>query len=161
MNFYRIVALLNILMLTGCANVSAIFTDTVIDYETTVKMGTKDAVATLEELTMTQHPNWRPERFEIKDDYAYWSYGSVIENDMYGRAEKIVGSSERIYYRTINKVRLMKWQRKFKDWYVVSLINSDGGVIKHVFYSRDINLAKRYVDAANSALVAYKKIDKL
>ncbi|MBF4333646.1 hypothetical protein EAY29_25855, partial [Vibrio anguillarum] len=59
---------------------------------------------------------------------------------------------ERVYFYKINGVQLYDWKRKFKQWYIVSLNDENGKVIKHVLYTRSLSNAQKTVDALNVIL---------
>ena len=147
------------LIIAGCAS-------SIIAYEPSKRLNIKDASDTVEELIMTQHPNWKPDYVETNPNYISWGYGIISKGQGSTVAYNNIafGSSttrtrdvgERIYFKSIKDVQLISWQRKFKEWYVVSIIGKDDDIKKHVLYTRDINEAKRFIDAFNSLMVAYK-----
>ena len=123
-----------LLLVTACGSNSIPYQPVAMDYN--------EALAVVEELTMTQHSEWKPDEFGIMDKYIFWNYGFVTNSS--GSAAVIadtvvIGNSraetksnnERIYFKTIKGVKILDWQRKFKQWYVVSLVDTEGRVTKH------------------------------
>jgi hypothetical protein len=59
----------------------------------------------------------------------------------------------RIYYESTSDVVLYSWKRKFKQWYVVSLV---GKMKQHMLRTRNLEEAKEMVDALEVVLHEYK-----
>ena len=136
-----------LLLLTGCA--------TKIAYAPTDKMGNKDASITVEQLTMMQTSKWKPDNIQINENYILWSYGSVSELDPLGNYSNH-DLSERIYFNSILEVQLMSEKRLTGQWYVVSIIKRENNNLD-VYHTQSVNEAKRYIDALESLMTAYKK----
>lgn len=115
---------------------------TVIPYKPYEAMNIKDATEIVNDLIMKQHRNWRPANFEIRDEYFYWNYRHK--------------GAEKFYYKDLYNVRLTKWKRKFKTWYVVSVLGNPG---IRVLYTRYYADAKSFANALETILIAQK--DKL
>lgn len=144
-----------LLFATACGSNAISYKPEFIDYN--------EALDVVEELTMTQHSEWKPDEFGITDKYIFWNYGFVATSSSSSAIiadSAIVGKSqvetklnnERIYFRTIKGVKLLDWQRKFKQWYVVSLVDTEGRIKKHVFRTRSLDDAKRFMDAMESII---------
>lgn len=147
--------LVMLLALGGCSS-------KVISYQSSNQMTLNDAILTTEELIMTQHENWRPDSFTIRNDYMLWGYGAATSTSgiatsfgygvAYGTSKAVTRDiGNRVYYKNIKDVQLMTWSRKFKEWYVVSLIKTDGlnDSTQHIYYTRNQDSAKRLVDSLN------------
>ncbi|MDE1334124.1 hypothetical protein [Vibrio aestuarianus] len=151
MKFYLIFFLV---FLSGCGT-------TAMNYQAK-SMSISEAYDVMDEMVMTQHSNWKPDYFVITDKYLGWDYGSkssgtvnavAYNNVVFGSSSsttKKVG--ERVYFYKINGVQLYDWKRKFKQWYIVSLIDENGKVIKHVLHTRSLSNAQKTVDALNVIL---------
>jgi succinate dehydrogenase/fumarate reductase flavoprotein subunit len=144
---FRVLGLLFSLFLVGCGS-------DIIVYKPLSISNTQEASKTVEELTMSQPTGWRPDNIQIKDDYIYWSFGKRTECNQFAGC-RTYEDSKRIYYSSIKNIQLMSWHRKFKKWYVVSIIGKDDGVIMHVFYTRDEDEGKHFADALNSVIFAH------
>ncbi len=148
------------LLLMGCAT-------SVIDYRPSPAMSITDSVETIEELTTTQHRAWRPNFIEINDKYLLWDYGTVsrglgsavvVGHVAIGSSRTTTrGSSERIYFKSIERVELRSWIRKFRQWYVVTAVMEREKRDTHLLRTRDLEDAKRYTDAFRTLLAAYGK----
>lgn len=139
-------------MLTGCAR------NTIIAYEPTAQMNAQDASRVVEEMIMSQHSNWRPQNIVITSEYIVWNYGRITEPIGWGQGVTSREISDRIYFNSMKNVQLMTWQRKFKEWYVVSVIGKDSDSSKHIFYTRSEDEAKRFLDAFESLMLSRKKL---
>lgn len=143
-----LVAFTLLFVLSACAS------NTILAYQPTERISAKDASRIVEELTMMQHANWRPDRLEISEEYIFWNYGRFTEPNGWRPGTTTREVTDRIYFNSIKNVQLMTWQRKFKQWYVVSIVDKNNEVVKHAFYSRDESEAKRFVDALESLIAA-------
>jgi len=144
-------ALILSIFATGCASSSADkWTDykwwrmTLVNYQSTERMSFKDASAIVEELSMMQHPDFRPSSIVIKENYILWvagikSSGGVAINGAVNMETH--DASERIYFNSIEKIEI--YQKK--DWYYV-LIHCKN-IDKYAYLTQDLNEAKRFVDA--------------
>ena len=148
------IIIFSLIILASCGGVDAIkYTPT------TMKL--KDATDTVEELIMTQHPLWKPDSLEINDKYISWDFGyiskgkgtaiAVAPGFAVGRNSSVSNNkNERVYFHSIKDVQLSTWSRKFETWYVVSLIDKNGDIFKHILHTRDLDDAKRFTDAINT-----------
>ena len=144
-----------LLFVTACGSNAISYQPTLMSYS--------EALNVVEELTMTQHSEWKPDEFGITDKYVFWNYGFVTNSSSSAAIiadTAIVGKSqaetklnnERIYFRTIKGVKLLDWQRKFKQWYVVSLVDTEDRITKHALRTRSLDDAKRFMDAMESII---------
>jgi hypothetical protein len=149
------------LVMSGCGT-------SPIKYEPAVsQMDAQRAMSTIEKLTMMQHPAWRPDYLAFEYDYMAWDFGQVSSHRSnavvipIGGTPVAVGggrgttrhSGNRIYFNDIKKVELLSWRRKFKQWYVVSIVGFRGERT-HVLRTRHLEDAKSYVDAMQVVLGA-------
>lgn len=151
-------AILFSVCLIGCSS-------KVIVYEPTMEMTLAEAISTTEKLIMTQHANWKPDNFFIRDDYMLWGYGVVTNQQgfatslgygtAYGSSKAVTRDvGNRVYYKSIKNVQMMSWTRKFKEWFVVSLIKVDGDFesTQHIYYTRNQDSAKLLVSSLNTII---------
>ncbi|GAB1267006.1 hypothetical protein NBRC116493_02590 [Aurantivibrio infirmus] len=136
-----------------------------IQYEPETDMSLDEAGRVIDRLIMEQHPAWRPDFVEINDQYILLGYGTVTRGG--GSAvvlneNVVIGSSssntraagERVYYESTNKVVLYSWKRKFKQWYIVSLV---GKKQQHLLRTRYIEEAELMVNALQIVLNNFKE----
>lgn len=124
-----------------------------INYQAT-NMEIKQAVNLVEDLTWSQHINWRPRSFVITDEYMAWSISSVdFVVDSVNSPNRNVEIKS--YYRAIDKVQLYSWKRKLQQWYVVGIINKRGSS-EFVLHTRSLEDAKLFTNAMSSIVNFYK-----
>lgn len=117
------------------------------------KMNIEEAIDIADELIMTQHELWRPEGFGVNEKYISLGFGSVTNSitnrGLLGLNSKSItkGAGERIYYKHIDRIEMIKWLRKFQRWYVISLYSNEGRLNKHLFYSRNKKDAELFFDS--------------
>jgi hypothetical protein len=127
-------------------------------------MALNDALELIDRLIMEQHSTWRPDFVEVNDRYILLGYGTITRSS--GSAvvnNKIIvdsGSSNtraagnRVYYESTDKLVLYSWKRKFKQWYVVSMV---GKKQQHMLRTRNLEEAKKMVNALEVVLQAFKE----
>ena len=130
-------------------------------------MNLTDAIVMIEKLIMTQHPAWRPDYIEITSQYFLWGYGTrstgrgsavVVGNAAFGTSTyETRVNAKRLYYEQIHRIVLKSWTRKFRQWYVVSTRNSDNEHLGTIFRTRNLEYAKRFVDAMEAVVAVYRK----
>ena len=138
-------------------SITACSSSSIISYTPQPVGNLNEAKDTVEELTLTQHQLWKPDYIELNDKYAAWGYGQISKTQGIAVASggiagaesttKTHNANERVYYNSIKEIQLMNWSRKFKKWYVVSLIGTDNQIIKHVYYTQNMDSAKRFINA--------------
>ncbi|MFA1562976.1 hypothetical protein [Aliivibrio fischeri] len=143
-----------ILLLSGCGT-------TPVFYKSK-NMPVSEAYKVIDQMVMTQHRNWKPDYFIITDRYLGWDYGStshgqtnavVYNGFMTGTSSSTIRNvNERIYFNQIAHVQLLDWTRKFKQWYVVTLVDQNGDYIKHILRTRSKSDAKLMIDALTAVL---------
>ena len=149
-----------ILVLTGCGSTSPMSYDpSPMDFE--------DAIVDVERLIMTQHPIWRPDYIEFDSQYLLLGYGTRSTGRISGAAVggAVFGStsssthavSERLYFEQVKGITLMSWTRKMKQYYAISIRDSDGEHVGHVYRTRDIESAEQFVDAMNVVVSKYNE----
>lgn len=139
-----------------------------IQYEATL-MEVDKAREIVEELTWAQHPTWRPSAFEINDKYIAWNFGTRSDSNAIAvGGSGVVGASgstisknlgERAYFRSIEKVELLLWKRKFRTWYTVSLTGKNNSH-QYALRTRNLEDAKLFTDAMYTVVTFYKEKDK-
>ena len=153
----RLLGLLLITVLTGCGTAPMIYQPK--------DMSLDQAYVVVEQMVMTQHRNWKPDYFVMTEHYIGWDFGSVSKSVGSGTSlgndnAVIIASSntttrnvgERVYFNQVEEVKLLSWKRKFKQWYVVSLTDQNGRVLKHVVRTRQLQDAELATDALNVIL---------
>ncbi|MFG0770466.1 hypothetical protein ACF8PD_01300 [Vibrio plantisponsor] len=158
---YTISALL-VILLVGCGT-------TPINYQVQPLSAT-ESYNIIDELIMTQHRNWRPDYFVVTDTFLGWGYGvqssgktSAIgsNNSAFVSSRSTTRNvSDRVYFSRIGQVQLYSWKRKFKQWYVVSLLDGNGNKIKNILYTRSLSDAEKMVDAMTVVLSEKTVVDK-
>lgn len=98
-----------------------------------------------------------------------WSYGTTSQTrgiaSAIGDTGIAVGASssvtrdlgDRAYYRSIDRVQLLSWIRKGKQWYAVSL-TAKRGESKVILRTRSLEDAKLFTDAVSSVLTHFNSI---
>ena len=153
-----------ILLITACGGTIP------IKYQAS-SMDINEAKDVLDELTWSQHPKWRPDAFLITEKYIAWDSGVISRSNGFATdivpGTAIVSSTsiiknigDRYYYRSIQKVELSSWKRKFKQWYVVSITDTHDR-LKHVLRTRILSDAKMFTDAMTTVVNNYRKSDDL
>ena len=162
---YKLLIVLLTLLITACGGTSP------IKYQPT-SMDINEAKDVLEELTWSQHPKWKPDSFVITEKYIAWGFGATSKSTGFataiGDSGVAIGSStsnirnigDRYYYRSIQKVELSSWQRKFKQWYVVSITDMHNRH-KYVLRTRILKDAKVFTDAMTTIVDNYRNSDDL
>lgn len=158
----RIVTVILLLVLT--LGVAACGTSP-MKYEPQAEMPLTQAVRVIDRLIMEQHPTWRPDFVEINGRFILLGYGSVTR----GHGSAVVlsdgvaigaGSSrtrtsgERVYFESTDKVVLYSWKRKFRQWYVVSLVGKNR---QHMLRTRSLEEAKQMANALQVVINAYER----
>lgn len=156
----KILFLLSILVVAGCRSTSPMS-------HNPSPMGLTDAIGVIEKLTMTQHRAWRPDYVDIKSQYILWGHGTrssgrgtaiVLGNVAVGRSSSTTREvGERLYYEQIHGIVLMSWLRNTRQWYAVSVRNSDNDHAGYIFRTRNLESAKSFVDAMEAVAANYKK----
>jgi hypothetical protein len=135
-------------------------------YETT-KMEINAAISLAEEITWSQHRDWRPDGFSVNEKYISWEYGVVSSNKSWasgvGNTGFVVGSGtstyrnsgNRLYYRYINRVQLYSWKRKFQQWYAVGIITKSGEN-KFILRTKSLEDAELFTSAMTTIVDFYK-----
>lgn len=146
---FRLFSILAILLLSGCST-------TPMNYESKI-MPIKEAYDVIDQMVMTQHQKWKPDYFVITDKYLGWGYGAISKGSSSGVVYNniVLGSSsstirnvsEIVYFSKAKGVQLFDWTRKFKQWYVVSLVGQNDNVIKHILRTRSVSDAQLMMDA--------------
>ena len=146
---FRLFSILAMLLLSGCGT-------TPMNYESKT-MPIEEAYDVIDQMVMTQHRKWKPDYFVITDKYLGWGYGAVSNGSSSGvvynnvalgsSSSTIRNVSDRVYFSKVKGVQLLDWTRKFKQWYVVSLIGQNGNVIKHLLRTRSVSDAQLMMDA--------------
>ena len=155
-----------ILAATVAAQVSGC--STVMPYASDRRMSFAEAKETAEELLLTQHETWRPDYIDITEKFISFDYGSSSVTQSFGGIgstglvlAKSKGTTRRnggrVYYKYITKLELVKWQRKFKTWYVVRLSGDIAIRDRNILRTRDVEKARLLIDALES-LVAYSRV---
>ena len=126
------------------------------------EMTLKESFSFIDQMVMTQHPNWKPDYFMINEDYIGWNYGQVSSATgsavgyggvAWGTSTAVVReASERVYFSKISSVQLNDWQRKFQQWYAVALMGDEGQVLKYILRTRDKDDAMKMVDALSTVI---------
>ena len=158
-----------IIAITACSS-----NNDIISYTPQAIGNISEAKDTIEELTFTQHQLWKPDYIEFNSKYVTWGYGqtsrtqgiAVASGGVAGAESTTItrNANDRVYYNSINKIQLMNWSRKFKKWYVVSLVGQDNKILKHVYYTKSIENAKKFINAFqtiidfNSRTAAQQKV---
>ncbi|SBS66894.1 hypothetical protein [Vibrio atlanticus] len=142
-----LLSLLLVATLSGCGTVPMAYQPK--------DMSLEQAYIVVEQMVMTQHRNWKPDYFVMTEHYIGWDFGTVSKSVGTGTSfgnttTRNVG--ERVYYNQIEEVKLLSWKRKFKQWYVVSLTDLNGRVLKHIFRTRQLRDAELATDALNVIL---------
>ncbi len=142
---------------------------TPIEYKpSTLKLDTAKEI--VEELTWSQHPTYRPSGFEINDKYMAWDFGVKSESSGMavgnGTVTGISGTTtsknigERSYFKSIDKVELFLWKRKFRTWYTVSLTEKNN-TYKYVYRTQSLEDAEKFTDAMSTIVKYYKEQNTL
>ncbi|CAK1758163.1 conserved exported hypothetical protein [Vibrio crassostreae] len=152
-----LLSLLLVATLTGCGTVPMAYQPK--------DMSLDQAYVVVEQMVMTQHRNWKPDYFVMTEHYIGWDFGTVSKSvgtgTSFGNSNAIVIASsntttrnvgERVYYNQIEEIKLLSWKRKFKQWYVVSLTDLNGRVLKHIVRTRQLRDAEFATDALNVIL---------
>ncbi len=151
-------------MLTSCGT-------TPTNYKQKQVIPKEDAIVILEQLLMTQHPDYRPNNIFINDEFLGLDFGSVTESNTFGSGTPIGNSyftgsytktettfvGSRHYFSDIEKIKLLSWKRKLKQWYVITTYNGQGQNTANIYRTRDLNRAKLFYDSFQSVLDANKK----
>ena len=147
------------LLLAGCGS-------SPIKYKPT-EMEINSAISLAEEITWSQHENWRPDGFSVNEKYISWEFGVISRNSSWatsvGNTGLAVGggtsthrnAGNRMYYRYIDKVQLYSWKRKFKQWYAVAIIEKSGAH-KFILRTRSLEDAELFTSAITSIVDFYK-----
>jgi len=119
-------------------------------------MSFADAKDVAEELLLTQHQAWRPDNVEVTEKYISFDTGMVRRpNRLWGgEYPPLRKNSRRAYYTQITGIQLMSWMRRFRTWYVVTLLGDLSIQDRHVLHTRDIHKAERLYDALSSLIAA-------
>ena len=151
---YRILSILFVLLLAGCGSTLMLYNPKEIPVG--------DAYSIIEQMIMTQHRAWKPDFFIITENYLGWDYGEIakgrgsavaFDNIAFGSSTSTIRNvNERVYFNSIDSIQLLDWKRKGKQWYVVSLMDNDGKVIKHIFRTRNLKDAELMMDATYSLI---------
>lgn len=145
-------ALMSLLCACGGTNV--------MPYDARPNMRVEQAMTTIEKLTMTQHPAWRPDYVVFEPDFLGWGMGTVTTQSARAVAVPIgdsavaIGRSrgttrnvgERVYYSDVRQIQLLSWRRKGKQWYVASVVDHRDRRT-HLLRTRYVEDAQSYVDA--------------
>ena len=146
-------------LLVGCGS-------SPIEYKTT-EMEINAATSLAEEITWSQHKDWRPDGFAVNEKYISWEFGVVSKNSSWatevGNTGFAVGggtstyrnAGNRLYYRYIDKVQLYSWKRKFQQWYAVG-ITEKSGESKFILRTKNLEDAKLFTSAITSIVNFYK-----
>jgi hypothetical protein len=127
-------------------------------------MSLEQATRIIDRLVMEQPIAWRPDFVKINERYILLGYGTVTQ----GRSNAVVigsalvgastdttrASSERVYFESTDKIALYSWKRKFKQWYVVSLVGKNR---QHILRTRYLDEAERMADALQVVLNNYQQ----
>lgn len=134
-----------------------------VAYEPRSTGDVQEAARTIEKLTMTQHREWRPGAISITRRYLIWGSGVMTkagadaadgeEGVLVGRTTASYGDSERLYYEDINRIEVLDWTRKFKQWYVITVI-TDRDKLVYLLRTRHIEDAREYADALKTLMAA-------
>ena len=147
------------LILSGCGS-------SPIKYKTT-EMEINSAIDLAEEITWSQHENWRPDGFAVNEKYISWEFGVISRNRSWatsvGNTGLAVGggtsthrnAGNRMYYRYIDRVQLYSWKRKFRQWYAVAIIEKSGAQ-KFILRTRSLEDAELFTSAMTSIVDFYK-----
>jgi hypothetical protein len=126
-----------------------------MNYSPAMGMSIHESQNIIEELMMTQHRAWKPDAVAFTDSYMVWGSGFVSHTgDWERRTTTTRDSRERIYYKHVREVQLLDWIRKFRQWYVVDAILQGSKGRKRLLVTREVDDAKRFVDALVSLLAA-------
>ena len=104
---------------------------------------------------MTQHPAWRPDGMSIRDEYIELGLGTteVYREGFTSTSSRGHALSSRIYYSDIKSVEILDWTRKFKTWYIVSVVDKKNRT--HLFRTRYIAEAQEYLNALNVVIAHF------
>ncbi len=150
---YAISTLL-VILLVGCGT-------TPMNYQAQ-PLSIAESYNVIDEMIMTQHRNWRPDYIVVTETYIGWGYGiqsSTTTNAIGSDNSAFISSNsttrsvgDRVYFSRVGQVQLYSWKRKFKQWYVVSLLDKRGKLIKNVLRTRSLPDAEKMVDAITVVL---------
>ncbi len=108
----------------------------VIPYKASDVSSFDEAKMLIEKHTYSQHKLWRPDYIQIGKDYMLWGFGQVSHTNAgavslgsaaVGHATTTTrGRNERLYYSDIKSFQVISWKRKFKQWYVASVLTNRG-----------------------------------
>lgn len=138
----KLIAILS-LFLMGCASA-------LIPYQPQAMLEVKDASSTVEELTMMQPSDVRPDFVKVNESYILWNHGvsgsSRPSRSIFKHASTIEvhEASERVYFNSIENIEIYSK----KGWYYVYIHCKN--IDKYAFYTEDLNEAKRFADAVES-----------
>jgi hypothetical protein len=150
-----------ILALCGCGT-------SLMRYEPSSRgMDVDQAISTIEKLTMMQHPAWRPDYLAFEYEYMAWDFGYVTSQRASAVAVPIGNTAvaigrgrgttrhlaNRIYFSDIRRIELLSWRRKFKQWYVISIVHMRNRRT-HVLRTRYLDDAQAYIDAMHVVMHA-------
>jgi len=139
------------ILLSGCGS-------TLVTYIPTDNLDINDALDLADEIIMSQHIKWKPDYVKFEDKYILLNYGAKAtgrSSSFYTDYGFAVGNSsteyhnigQKIYYKSIGKITLIKWHRKLKEWWVVQVRGIDNKIKKNIFYTRNAQDAKKLIDA--------------
>ncbi len=158
---FRTFVIFLVLLLSGCGT-------TPMPYNTK-NISISEAYEVIDQMVMTQHRAWKPDYFIITDRYLGWDYGSVSRGQtnavVYNGLATGTSSStirdvnERVYFNQVDHVQLLDWTRKFKQWYVVTLVDQNGNYIKHILRTRSKSDAELMMDALSAVLSDRKELN--
>jgi len=153
-----ILCVLSLMIVSGCGGTSP------IDYEP-APMSVTESVNTIDRLIMTQHKKWRPDYVDVSGQYLLLGHGVrsvgigtavVFQGVAFGSGTSTTREiSERLYYEQVHGIVLMSWQRKFKQWYAVSIRDSDEEHTGYIFRTRNLEDAQHFVDALEAVVADY------
>jgi len=129
------------------------------------KIEINEAIAISEELMMTQDKRWRPDGYTINEEYISFGYGTSTETPKaFSTHVSTRDVGDRIYYKNIKNLRLIKWSSRLKTWYLVTVFYSGSRFstqhkVKHIYYSRYQKNSELFYDALNSIMTYYNNSD--
>ncbi|PPK49969.1 hypothetical protein BY454_14017 [Marinobacter persicus] len=149
-----------VLGLSGCGT-------SPMKYQPETDISYSQAVHVIDRLIMEQHSDWRPDFVEVTDRFILLGYGSVTQGGASGAfiGNVAIGAhssttrvaSDRIYFESIDDIILYSWKRKFRQWYVVSLLGNNR---KHILRTRSLEEAKQMANALQVILDSYENSKK-
>lgn len=138
--FLRSVCLLILLfLLVSCSSA--------VSYRPSQSLSPTEARELIEESLMSQRVESRPLDMGFEEKYVWFSYVVVTAGRPVTPASHALPQVIRFYPSSDSFLHLWRWKR---GWYVVTIISEDKQKVKHLYYTKDLEKAKRLMDAFES-----------